>query len=208
MQLSLENILRWSDDNGLPINLKKSCRMHFGSKNVSLPYHLGHTTLVERTCERDLGVYIDNRMKFDDHIRHVVMKARSVAGRILRCFSSRNPFVILPLFDTLVRPILEYATPAWNPSLTKHILKSYRIRTAQRNKAPLRSAEILVRRQNSCSGSFVSTRKTRLHWFSRNVQNYSQLLCVRSCCSTYTQRICHAWARIPTRTMQMFTKFV
>ena len=130
MQLSLENILRWSDDNGLPINLKKSCRMHFGSKNVSLPYQIGYTTLVERTCERDLGVYIDNRMKFDDHIRHVVMKARSVAGRILRCFSSRNPFVILPLFDTLVRPILEYATPAWNPSLAKHIKA---IESVQRN---------------------------------------------------------------------------
>jgi ribonucleases P/MRP protein subunit RPP40 len=59
-------------------------------------------------------------MKFDYHVRHVVMKARSVAGRILRSFSSRNTFVILPLFDSIVRPILEYATPVWNPGLAKH----------------------------------------------------------------------------------------
>ena len=130
MQSTLVNVHRWSEVNGLPINISKSCCMYFGSKNRMAPYQLGHCTLAAKRSQRDLGVDVNDCVKFGDHIRRIVLKARSVTGRIFRCFTSRSPSVILPLFNVLVRPILEYASPVWNPSLVKHIKA---VESVQRN---------------------------------------------------------------------------
>ena len=42
-------------------------------------------------------------------------KANNVLGIIKRTFNSRDPAVIRPLYTTLVRPILDYASTIWNP---------------------------------------------------------------------------------------------
>ena len=40
---------------------------------------------------------------------------------IKRCFSNRSPDVIISLYSTLIRPILEYCSPVWNPWTQKDI---------------------------------------------------------------------------------------
>jgi len=39
---------------------------------------------------------------------------------ILKCFSTRNPVVLMRAFNTYVRPILEYATVVWSPVEARH----------------------------------------------------------------------------------------
>ena len=38
------------------------------------------------------------------------------ANLILRCFTARDPLVLMKAFNPFVRPIVEYATVVWNPS--------------------------------------------------------------------------------------------
>ena len=48
-------------------------------------------------------------------------KARKSAGMLLRAIEFKTPFILVPLFKSLVRPILEYANTVWSPHKRKHI---------------------------------------------------------------------------------------
>ena len=50
-----------------------------------------------------------------------VQKATGICYSILRNFSFRTPEVLVPLFKTLVRPILEYGNPVWNNCIKKYL---------------------------------------------------------------------------------------
>jgi len=56
----------------------------------------------------DLGVYMDPKLKFSDHITPMVSKARGVLAFIKRSKEFDDPYVAKRLFISLVRPILEY----------------------------------------------------------------------------------------------------
>ena len=60
-------------------------------------------------------------LKASAHINYIVGKANRVLGLIRRTFGSKDPVPIKTAFIALVRPILEYACPVWNPYLVKHI---------------------------------------------------------------------------------------
>jgi len=64
---------------------------------------------------RDLGVLVDDELKFAEHISSIVHKAMSRANLILRCFLSHNPDLLLRAYRTYVRPVLEYCSPVWSP---------------------------------------------------------------------------------------------
>jgi len=67
-------------------------------------------------CIVDLGVMYDNHLSFSPHINKIVNNASWRANLILKCFTTRDPLVLLKAFNTFVRPIVEYATVVWNPS--------------------------------------------------------------------------------------------
>ena len=71
--------------------------------------------------EKDLGVHIDPLLNFKSHIKITVRKATTISYKIIRNFTFRTPEVLVPLFKSLVRPILEYGNPVWNNSLKKYI---------------------------------------------------------------------------------------
>ena len=50
-----------------------------------------------------------------------VKKARQRIGIIRRCFTNLTKSKVKLLYQAIVRPILEYASPAWNPNLKKDI---------------------------------------------------------------------------------------
>jgi len=57
----------------------------------------------------DLGVYMDPKHKFSDHITSMINKVRGVLAFIKRWSKDfHDPFVTKTLYILLVRPILEY----------------------------------------------------------------------------------------------------
>ena len=120
LQKSLNNVLQWSVMHKLPLNLNKCSVIHFGHKNQNIQYKLDQNQLDVKVHERDLGVIMDSTLKFDVHVTNIVRKARRTAGLMFHTFSSRRRDVILPVFNSLIRPVLEYASPVWNDSTVKH----------------------------------------------------------------------------------------
>ena len=79
---------------------------------------------IELECiqeEKDLGVIIDSKLKFDSHINEKVKTANKIMGVIRRSFEHLDQESFVYLFKGLVRPHLEYANQVWNPFLKKHI---------------------------------------------------------------------------------------
>jgi len=56
---------------------------------------------------RDLGVIIDNRLTFKDHVTSIVTRAHVRAMRLWRCFLCKDMDVLMRAFITYVRPLLE-----------------------------------------------------------------------------------------------------
>ena len=65
--------------------------------------------------EKDLGVIIDNRLSFSDHVAHTTSRANRLCGLIRRSFSFLSEEIFVLLFKSLVRPLLEYGHCIWQP---------------------------------------------------------------------------------------------
>ena len=82
-------------------------------------YEINDTILEHMFEERDLGVYIDSKMKFDVHIEEKIRKANSLLGLIRRSFTCLSKEVLIPLHKSLVRHFLEYGGVLWSALATR-----------------------------------------------------------------------------------------
>jgi NAD-dependent dihydropyrimidine dehydrogenase PreA subunit len=73
--------------------------------------------------EKDIGVVIDEELSFDKHICEKVSKANSIFAVLRRTFRSLHVDIFLPLYKTLVRTYLDYASSVWAPYKKKYIDK-------------------------------------------------------------------------------------
>ena len=62
-----------------------------------------------------LGVTIANGLKWNTHIINVIRKANKVLGMIRRCLGPASTKTCMNAFNSVVRPILEYASQVWAP---------------------------------------------------------------------------------------------
>jgi len=66
---------------------------------------------------KDLGVIIDCKLKFQDHIKQKINKAYSMFGilRIRRNFKEMDVDSFISLYKVFMRSHLEYSESVWNP---------------------------------------------------------------------------------------------
>jgi len=65
---------------------------------------------------------VDSHLSFSQHIEKITCKAHKRANLIHRCFASRQRDLLIKSFITYARPILEYNSPLWSPTLKKDII--------------------------------------------------------------------------------------
>ena len=69
----------------------------------------GSTSILEEVQnECDLGITIDSKLSFKEHIAQIVNKANCGIGMIKRTFQHMDEKTFLHLCKTLVRPFVEY----------------------------------------------------------------------------------------------------
>ena len=75
VQQDLCNLDKWSQKWQLPFNEKKCKVLHLGKNNPNQEYVLNGHVLEVSTSEKDLGVHIDNQLKFHVHAAAATKKA-------------------------------------------------------------------------------------------------------------------------------------
>jgi len=75
-------------------------------------------TLEEVTEKKDLGVIIDNQLKFHAQTASVSNKSCTLLVLIKKSFVNTSKDCFLQLYKSLVCPCLEYANAIWGPFYT------------------------------------------------------------------------------------------
>ena len=127
LQEDLRKIGEWSDKWQMPFNNTKCKVMHIGFRNPRSDYSLQGTVLESTETEKDLGVVISSDLKFSKQCIEAEKKAQKILGYIKRQFGFRNREIVLSLYNSLVRPHLEYAVQFWCPSFRKDIARLERV---------------------------------------------------------------------------------
>ena len=127
LQADLRKLGEWSDKWQMPFNVEKCKVMHIGHRNPQAVYSLKNSALESTDMEKDLGVVITSDLKFSKQCIEAEKKAQRILGYIKRQFGYRNREIVLTLFNSLVRPHLEYAVQFWSPSLRKDIARLERV---------------------------------------------------------------------------------
>ncbi len=125
IQDDLNTLQQWSEKWQLSFNASKCKTLHLGKDNVQHGYSMvstsGQVILEQTPCEKDLGVLMDDKLSFDEHICQAVKRANSKLAMIRRTFTHMDKIMLVQLYTSLVRPILEYGNVIWSPHLQSHI---------------------------------------------------------------------------------------
>ena len=102
--------------------------MHLGNKKVHQDHFYSFkidnkVSIFENTNkERDLGIILQDNLKWDNHISNIIHKANYILGKLRNIFKNWDIRTFKVLFTSYVRPILEYGSIAWCPN-RKHEIK-------------------------------------------------------------------------------------
>ncbi|KAL5251911.1 hypothetical protein ACHWQZ_G014894 [Mnemiopsis leidyi] len=133
LQADLYSILEWSRCNNMKLHEQKfelMNHLHNTKDPLSeLPFHI-EALCYKVSCEitlfpvenvRDLGVKVSSNLSWSKHIGEMVAKARSKLSWVLSVFKTRDRVVMMTLYKSLVRSLLEYCCPLWDPVKTTEI---------------------------------------------------------------------------------------
>ena len=108
LQEDLDNLQNWASTWKMKFNADKCKVLHIGNQNPQYEYRMCDTSLEAVREEKDLGVIVDEKLKFDTHTVTQANKANKVLGLIRRTFDNLDEEMLVLLYKSLVRPHLEY----------------------------------------------------------------------------------------------------
>ena len=118
LQNDLLTIERWCESNDMYLNHKKCAVMSvtLSRTKVEFPYMLGGNVIERVRSKADLGVIIDDKLSFSEHVDFITRKSYQLLGFIFRCgryFSNQSS--MMSLYNALIRSRLEYCSSVWSP---------------------------------------------------------------------------------------------
>ena len=114
LQISLNSLHLWSQNNHLPINIDKTFIFALRGNPGILNINGKSLQLVSEV--KDLGVIIDKELNFKVHIRKMISKAFARAFHILKYIRTKKLDIWARAFKIYIRPILEYCVEIWAPT--------------------------------------------------------------------------------------------
>ena len=124
IQKDLDTLTKWEKDWQMSFNVDKCLTICFSTKksNLDTTYVLDNHVLTQVHHHSYLGVILCEDLKWSEHIVHNYnIKCQTNSGIIRRNFRNVSVDCKSKLYDSLVRPKIEYANSAWYPYLKKDI---------------------------------------------------------------------------------------
>jgi Reverse transcriptase (RNA-dependent DNA polymerase) len=111
----LEKLAVWFRANRLSLNIRKTNFIMFGLKhlNNSVTIKINDIVIERVYCTKFLGVYIDSKLTWKNHIAHVASKIARGLGAINRAKHILSRKLLSVLYYTMIYPYLSYCNIIW-----------------------------------------------------------------------------------------------
>jgi len=131
LQRDIDVLVQWSKTWLLSFSVNKCKVLHIGNTaiNCNHQYMLQDVELELLEDMRDLGIYVDSKLKFHVHTDIVTNKANRTLGLIHKVFECKDSDIIIKLYKSLVRPLLEYNNVIWGP---QYVMDKQKVEAIQR----------------------------------------------------------------------------
>ncbi|RVE50535.1 hypothetical protein evm_004864 [Chilo suppressalis] len=123
LQEDLNRFSSWCKVNSMKLNVSKCSYRHFSRRKSPYfnTYKINNDIIGEVDVIRDLGVFMDQKLRFHIHIDKITIKSFKLLGFVLRnCKEFRQASSKIAVFNTLVRSGLEYCSVIWTPYYEVH----------------------------------------------------------------------------------------
>ena len=123
LQKDLDSLQEWEKDWMMSFHPSKCQVLNVTTKKnkISHPYTIhGHQLAVEKTVKY-LGVNINEKLSWNDHISQTVKKANNTISFLQRNTSNCPRETKALCYTTLVRPLVEYSSVVWDPHTQTNI---------------------------------------------------------------------------------------
>ena len=126
LQKDLNSIYSWAEDNKMTFNDTKFEMLRVHSKKNPIQHCVSYLSpsgnvIGEKEVVKDLGILMSSDCSFNAHIAKVEKSIKNLSGWILRTFQSRDKYVMMTVWKTLVVPIHDYCSQLWSPCDIKNI---------------------------------------------------------------------------------------
>ena len=125
LQQDIDRLQQWSETWQLRFNASKCKVMHLGNQKEPHIYSMSsnNTPIALETTrvEKDLGVYVDAGLTFEEHVQTQTTKANKLLGMIQRTFTYLDQVSLPLLYKAIISPHLEYCNSVWNPKWKKEL---------------------------------------------------------------------------------------
>ncbi|KAJ4439256.1 hypothetical protein ANN_07376 [Periplaneta americana] len=117
IQTDLNKIYNWALKHRMKINGSKSKSITFCKtrEETSLNYEFSGVVIPQEQCCKYLGVYLNSKLSWGEHVDNVTGKAWRALHFIMRILRKASPKSREIAYLTLVRPLMEYGTTCWDP---------------------------------------------------------------------------------------------
>ena len=148
LQQDLDALSEWATSNKAKFNPSK-CEVLLitRKRNTTLqsahPLSICNTAIpiVEKT--KILGLLIDNKLLYNDHIHRLATSSSRALGLISRTASQLREDFRARLYKALVRPLMEYASPIWCGTGKNHLKELEQVQRLAYNLPPLQASTTL-----------------------------------------------------------------
>lgn len=116
-QQDIDNLVLWQNKWLIKFNTKDNkCKvLHAGKNNPCNSYYMGDVLLPDVESEKDLGVTISKNLDFAEYVYSCINKANAMIAWVTRTFVSREKYLMLQIYKSMIRPHLEYCVQLWSP---------------------------------------------------------------------------------------------
>jgi len=132
LQRDLDSVTEWSLRNNMKLHTDKFEFLLHGVSRDPLMHHLPFTAdilsystsaglLKPMSSVKDLGVLVHSDLTWSGHIATIAENAKRKAAWVFSVFRTRDRGVMVTLYKSMVRSLLEYCCPLWNPTKIQDI---------------------------------------------------------------------------------------
>lgn len=97
--------------------------MHLGQSTAATEYSIesdmGRMLLKTVNNEKELDIWVDEKLKMSQLIGHMVAKGNQLLGLVKRAFVHKDMHLIKTLITSVIRPHFEYGNVVWSPRYNK-----------------------------------------------------------------------------------------